>query len=356
MKNLINKFLVALLIFTATIGLTACKQNPPPNITATDIQNLIILIGDGMGQNHIDNAKTYFELGTQTFESEYITNIDTNSLSIGPTDSAAAATALATGVSVKNGRISHDGTNSLKNIMEYASDHNMLTGIITNDNLFGATPAAFSAHSKDRGNTTEIVANQSTSPLDLMIGQYSEEYYNQESLFTSNGFTMCNDEETLYTIPNTQKVVANLNNVYSIYNPNKSNTIDMLDLVRYAVDYLDNENGFVLMVECAYIDKFSHSNDIIPALSEVRTLFDIANFACDYITNNPDTALIITSDHETGGLKKTSEKSKINNNLYTTGSHTSSDVRLYSKGIKLDSTDNLKNTVVFNMSYSIVSN
>lgn len=147
----------------------------------------------------------------------------------------------------------------------------------------------------------------------------------------------------------------NLNNVYSIYNPNKSNTIDMLDLVRYAVDYLDNENGFVLMVECAYIDKFNHSNDIIPTLSEVRTLFDIANFACDYITNNPDTALIITSDHETGGLKKASEKSKINNNLYTTGSHTSSDVRLYLKGIKLDSTDNLKNTIVYEMAYNIVS-
>lgn len=353
MKIYFKRILIVFLLVANTIMFTSCKNNNP-NITTNNIQNLIILIGDGMGENHIDNAKTYFELDTQPFESNYIAKINTNSLSLGATDSAAAATALATGVSVKNRRIGHDGDSAIKNIMEYASDKNMLTGIITNDNLFGATPAAFSAHTKDRGNTLEIIQDQSTSPLDLMIGKYSGEYYTNESLFTSNGFTMCDNTQDLYATPNTQKVIANLNNIYSIYNPEKTNQTNLVDLVEYAINYLDNENGFVLMVECAYIDKFSHSNDIIPALAEVRTLFDIANYANEYINNNPDTALIVTSDHETGGLKYTNNKSKINNDLYTKGGHSSKDVRLYSKGITLDSTKNLRNTVVFDMSYSAI--
>lgn len=358
MKKTINIILVLLLMVTVTLNFSACKKDNQNNVSinVNDVQNLIILIGDGMGLNHIHNAKTYFELDAQSFESNFVTTINTNSLSDGPTDSAAAATSLATGVSVNNGEIGYTNNQNIKNIMEYASDKNMLTGIITNDNLYGATPAAYSAHAKSRGDTSDIILNQSTSPIDLMIGKYAEEYYDNQSAFTSNGFVMCNNKEDLYNTPSSQKVIANLNNIYSIYNPNKTNQTNLVELVNYAINYLDNDNGFVLMVECAYIDKFSHSNDIISALAEVRTLFDIANYVCEYINNNSDTALIVTSDHETGGLKKANTKQDINNNLYTTGSHTESKVGLYSRGIKTQISGEVKNTVVYNMCYKVVEN
>lgn len=356
MKKTIRVSLVLLLIFTTTLSFFGCKDRADDKIDVGNVQNLIILIGDGMGLNHIDNTKTYFELSQQDFEKDFITAINTNSLTPGPTDSAAAATALATGVSVQNGQVGHNGTEKLKNIMEIASERNMLTGIITNDSLTGATPAAYSAHAKSRGDIIDIISEQSTSPLDLMIGKYDEEYYKNESKFISNGFVMCDNKEDLYSVSSPQKVVANLNDIFSIYNPNFSNQTNIVDLVNYAINYLDNENGFVLMVECAYIDKFSHNNDVESALAEVKTLFDIANYVNGYIDSNPDTALIITSDHETGGLKKASSKENINNTLFQTGAHTDSKVGLFARGIKVDIITEIKNTYVYKMCYEIINN
>ena len=359
MKKTLNTLIVMLLMFTAVLNFTACKKDDKnnPDINPGTAQNLIILIGDGMGLNHIHNTKTYFGLNNQGFENNYVANINTNSLTDGePTDSSAAATALATGTSVYNGEVGYTSGQNLKNIMEYASDKNMLTGIITNDNLYGATPAGFSTHAKNRGDTTDIILGQSVSPIDLMIGKYDEAYYANQTAFTSNGFVMCNNKEDLYNTPSSQKVVANLNNIYSIYNPNKTNQTNMVDLVRYAVNYLDNENGFVLMIECGYIDKFSHSNDIVSALAEVRTLFDIANYVCEYIDNNNDTALIVTADHETGGLQKANNKNQINNNLFTTGAHTNSKVGLFVRGMDVRVTNEPKNTFVYEICYKVVEN
>lgn len=355
MKRTINVLLVLLLFVTTTLGFLACKNDNYDDFNFDNVQNLIILIGDGMGLNHIDNTKTFFDLKTQSFENNYISSVNTNSLTSGPTDSAAAATALATGISVLNGQVGHNGVDYLKNIMEIASENNKLTGIITNDTLTGATPAAYSAHAISRNDIPNIISTQSTSPLDLMIGKYDEEYYNNESLFTSNGFVLCDNKEDLFSTTSTQKVIANLNNIYSIYNPNYSNQTNLVDLVNYAINYLDNENGFVLMIECAYIDKFSHSNDIISALAEVRTLFDIADSILGYIKNNPDTALVITSDHETGGLRKSSAKENINNALFSTVDHTDANVGLFARGIKVEKTKEVKNTEIFNMCYNVIN-
>lgn len=358
MKKYTNAIVVLLLMVSSILGFTACKnKDDEGEISVENIENLIILIGDGMGKNHIHNAKTYYGLDDQPFESLYITDLNTDSLTSGsPTDSAASATALATGVSVENRRVGHNDIEQIKNIMEYASDKNMLTGIITNDSLFGATPAGFSSHALDRGYSEEIISDQSTSPIDLFIGQYNELYYDNASKFTSNGFVMYDNVNDLYSADNSQKVIANLNNIYSIYNPNISNQINMVDLVEYGINYLDNENGFILMVECAYIDKFSHNNDIISALAEVRTLFDIASYVLDYIDDNSDTALIITSDHETGGLQKAVRLGNISNSLYTSTDHTNANVALFCKGIKIRKKEIVRNTFVFDMSYKVVMN
>lgn len=344
MKKSIN-LLWCLLLFTCTLfPFSGCSKDGNSN----SVQNVIILIGDGMGANHIENAKTYFELSTQPFEQCYIGEVNTNSLSSGATDSAAAATALATGVSVKNRQVSHDGENEIKHIMEVASEKNMRTGIITNDTLTGATPAAFSAHAKDRGDVDSIIATQINSPLDLMIGKYDNTYYENEELFVSNGFSLCSSKEDLFATPSNQKVIANLDNIYSTYNPYYSEQIPLVDLVEFAINYLDNKNGFVLMIECGYIDKFSHNNEIVPALAEVRALIDIANYLKEYVDKNNNTALVITADHETGGLNKTTDKNLISNNLYTTDEHTDSKVPLYAKGLTFNTKKEIKNTHIFN--------
>lgn len=355
MKNGFNILLSLILFFSVPFSFFACTKNNSDDVNY-DAKNVIILIGDGMGFNHIENAKTYFILDTQTFENNYIGSVNTNSLSSGPTDSAAAATAIATGVSVMNGQISQNDTGYLKHIMEVADENNMLTGIITNDTLTGATPAAFSAHARSRGDIADIISTQSDSPLDLMIGKYDSVYYENEELFASKGFTLCDNKEDLYNTDFPQKVIANLNNIYSIYNPNYVQQTPLVDLVNYAINFLDNENGFVLMVECAYIDKFSHNNDIISALAEVRTLFDIANFVQDYIDKHKNTALIISADHETGGLQKASSKKDITNSLFSTGAHTDSQVPLYARGITIENPTEIKNRYIYNWCCEIINN
>jgi len=189
-----------------------------------------------------------------------------------------------------------------------------------------------------------------------MIGKYDDEYYKNEELFTSNEFSLCNNTKDLYSKVFPKKVIANLNNIYSTYNPNYFEQTSLVDIVNFAIDFLDNENGFVLMIECAYIDKFSHNNDILSTLAEVRMLFDIANCINKYIDKNPDTALIITADHETGGLKRASSKDNISNNLFTTGGHTDSQVALYTRGIKVNTITEIKNTYIHDLCTKVVNN
>lgn len=327
-----------------------------PDITVDPlVQNVIILIGDGMGKNHIENAKTYFELDSTPFDNEYICSVNTSSRSFGATDSAAAATAMATGVSVKNGRISYDGKQNLKTILELANEKGMKTGIVTTDKLNGATPAAFSSHASNRDDTLDIITGQSTSNVDLFIGNYNEDYFTNSELFTNNGYTMCDNVATLATLTNETKVLASLENINSIYNPELTNQTNMVDLVNYSLNYLTNENGFVLMIECAHIDKFSHNNELIPALAEVRTLFDIATTVYSYADIAHNTAVIITADHETGRLAKASSKSDISDSLYRKSGHSNRYVSLYARGVTISETKLVKNTFIYDICNKVIT-
>ena len=139
-------------------------------------KNVIFMIGDGMGENHLRLA---VQEGYDLFMVE---NADirgqskTRSLSDSVTDSAAGATALACGVRNTNGCV---GTYSIdpsgilfrpRNITENAIAHGMKTGIVTTDSTAGATPSGYSAHVKDRGMAEEITAQQLASGIDLIWG------------------------------------------------------------------------------------------------------------------------------------------------------------------------------------------
>lgn len=355
MKKFFSLVILLLISITSVLSFSACGVETPDITVDALVQNVIILIGDGMGKNHIENAKTYFELDSTPFDDDYICSVNTNSRSFGTTDSAAAATAMATGVSVKNGRISYDGKQNLKTILELAHEKGMKTGIVTTDNLNGATPAAFSSHANDRDDTLDIITSQSTSNVDLFIGNYNEDYFTNAELFTNNGYTMCDNVATLATLTNETKVLASLENINSIYNPELTGQTNMVDLVNYSLNYLTQENGFVLMIECAHIDKFSHKNKLIPALAEVRTLFDIATAVYSYADIAHNTAVIITADHETGRLTKASSKSDISDSLYRKTGHSNRYVSLYTRGVTISETKLVKNTFVYDICNKVIT-
>lgn len=358
MKKVFNKILVFSIILLISFSFIGCvKSIPDPTITTSEsIKNVILIIGDGMGFNHLNNAKTYFELENLVFEDDYLCSVNTSSKSIGTTDSAAAATAMATGVNVYNKKIGMNGSKTLTNIMEIAISKNKKTGIITTDNLYGATPASFSSHTKKRSNYEDIIIDQANSNINLFVGQNSSKYTEYKSQFESNGYNMCYSLDELNSKKDSTKIVANIPNLKSIYNTNESNQTNFNLIAEYALDFLDNENGFVLMIECAHIDKFSHDNDLISSLFEVRTLIDIANTVYDFAFNRNDTAILITADHETGGLKEAKTKNDISNKLFTKSSHSSNNVPLFAYNCSFENVkEEVKNTFIFDICKNIVN-
>lgn len=346
-----KKLLTWACTITLTVGtFSACQFNP---FRMGDVdgegtaKNIILLIGDGMGENHIQNALTYFELENPRFMADRQGSIATKSKNNPVTDSAAAGTALATGQKVNNGEIAyHDGKN-IQTIAELAKKAGKKVGIVTTDTLDGATPAAFSSHAKNRGDSNDILACQAASNFDLFIGETDSLYTAQKDDFIQNGYDFAQSPEEMVSYANSDKLIATLPNVRSSYREDKKDDYQLKDIVAFATEFLDNENGYFLMVESAHIDKYSHDNEVVEALCEVRSFFDTMDYLYD--TVGEDTAIILTADHETGRLSLAKSKDEVDNFLYHSSGHTGVDVPIFMKNVPYTLTGVVQNTEVFEM-------
>ena len=252
--------------FAAEIPTEVTIHNP---ITRT-AKNYILLIGDGMGLyqtlifDFMKNGLEYSD-GEDIFYGYYLPYSGyarTWSLS-GTTDSAAGGTALATGYKTTNGYIGQDKNhNPLLSTTELAGSLGMSTAVMSTEKSKGATPSSFSAHADDRYLSDEILEDQAA--LTELYGTIINCYYDN---YTAVGIEAIENHIT--------------------------DTLDKLD---------DNEKGFFLMYEEAYIDKHCHSNDLEMLFQAVvRFNQAIARFM-EYAFYNPETCVIITADHETGAL------------------------------------------------------
>ena len=371
-----TKLLLSLLILPMMVlGLiSGCTPKPQekPDIEISigkDIKNLIYIIGDGMGSNVISNTKTYYDK-TFGFEQYYVTDITTYSRNAEVTDSAAAGTALATGQKADNGNISRKDNTNITHLMEIAQSKNKKTGIVTTDYLSGATPACFSAHTNSRNDKDNIIKCQYTSNIDLLIGKQDTQYYVDKygKNFEENGYQIYTDYISMLSANKDKKLLASLNNLYSHYTPNTTNTIDYNILLNFVLDYMDydNDNGFCLMIEEAYIDKNSHKNNLTGAMSAVMNIGEGIDHILDWCANRNDTAIIFTADHETGKLDKADSKETIENSLNSKGisslyhkkSHTDRNVPLYLYNINLTINTPFKvdNTQVFEIANKVINN
>ena len=260
--------------------------------------NYIMLIGDGMGlvhttmPQHIDGTGiANYTDGEDLFYGTllpYSGFAHTNSLEH-TTDSAASATALATGYKTTNGRIGRDKDgNDLLSITELASSLGMATAVMTTEVQSGATPGGFSAHANDRDDTEDILASQ--------------------KVLQENCGTILKSEYDVYT-------------AYGVYQLEQS--------IRETLDTLGkDEDGFFMMYEEAYIDKHSHDMKVTNAAQAVLRFNQAIAVFMEYAFYHPDTFLLITADHETGGLTWMGEKF-----MYNSGGHTSRDVPVYAYGV-----------------------
>ena len=312
------------------------------------IKNVIYVIGDGMGLEHIAAGEIAFNKEYR-FEDWQFASVNTDSLTSGGrnqselTDSAAAGTALATGTVTLNGYVGKDQNgNDLTTVLDYARSYGKRTGLITTDYLYGATPGAFSAHCKDRNQHDEILASQILSGIDLLCGAESDTNYLDGDTIASNGYEHCESLLDMKENLSAKKLYCTLQ-MSACKSQNYPESLS--EATSVALDYLDCDKGFVLVIEQAHIDKASHNKnceDMVRAVDELNNTVE-AIFA--WMGERTDTAIVITADHETGDFSVSRSKTlpysaKIGETTFyyrfNSGSHTKSNVGLFIYGADVD--------------------
>ena len=256
------------------------------------------------------------------------------------TDSAAAGSALSSGVKYTNSEVAMHNGQSIQSISEYAKAMGYGVAVITTDSLYGATPAAFSAHAASRSDSESIILGQISSVCDLFMGQGYASYLPYKDQLEAAGFTFVNTQSTLDL--NAPRLFA----CFSGAALQKGTDVkpSLKDMTEFAVAYMEKHfpNGYFIMIEGAYIDKLSHGNDLASMMNALENFDQSVQYVRETV---PDASVLVTADHETGGLQLASDASGLTNDLYTTKNHTSTNVPYF---ISLRGTDG--NPISFNFS------
>ncbi len=319
-----------LLACLAAFAYTVCAENPVP-------KNIILFIGDGMGLSQVTAGKV--AKGKLEMERCPVTGLATtwsdNSL---VTDSAAAATALSTGVKTRNGAlgIAPDGTR-LKNIIEYAEEKGKATGVAVVCALTHATPAGFIVHVSGRKMESEIAEQIAASDVDVLFGSGLSHFAaaNNPSLpVLQRKMTVAQTAEEFRNIGIPQKAAALLYPLHPPYAAERN--VSLKELTQKAIEILaQDKDGFFLMVEGSQIDWACHKNDGTNAVSEVVDFDTAVGAGLDFAEKNGETLVIITADHETGGfalIGGSVENKTVDGTGFTQKEHTAAMVPLFAYG------------------------
>jgi len=287
-------------------------------------KNIILLIGDGNGLAQI-SATTLANNGELTLtQLRNIGFIKTQSSDDFTTDSAGGATAIATGVKVPNRAIGVDeNNNNLQNITELLAQKGFLSGIVTNDEITGATPSSFYAHQKDRGMTDAIRADFLKSKLSVFVSSSDSGF---------EGRNKIGDFDMQTVIEEIGK--SNKEKIGFLF-PKKTNPAPISKAVQNVLKFMDQKNKpFFLMVEGAKIDSYGHANNVGGIINESIAFDQAIAEALKFADRNENTLVIVTADHETGGLTLP-QGNMVTNEIegdFTTDDHTGIMVPVFAYG------------------------
>ena len=307
---------------------------------AQEVKNIIYLIGDGMGLTSASMMQLVNNYEPTIFDkADNVALQKTYSLDNRVTDSAASGTALATGHKTNNTMLGQlpDGTN-LESLIELASAKGKATGIVVTTYLQHATPGAFYAHVPSRHEYATISEQLLASNIDIAIGggmAFFEERYGDNAkarqAITESGFTL---HESLDTDLSGERVLALLADKEI-----DNRTGYLAKATTVAINHLDNcDEGFVLMVEGSLIDGMGHGNNAEGQKSEMRDFMEAIEVAVAYAAKHNDTLVVVTADHETGGLAIVSGNADFNLSeqgveyKWSTGGHSGTMVPIYLYG------------------------
>jgi alkaline phosphatase len=323
-------------------------------------KNIILMIGDGMGFEEVRAASIYSagKVGALSFESfPSKGEARTYSADSSVTDSAAAGTAIATGKKVNNGVISiaiPGYGDDLKTLLEYFKEKGKSTGLVTTSYLTDATPAAFGAHAENR-NDLGVIEEwyvDRTQPDVLLGGGKGMD----KSAAVSAGYTVIDDVAGLESLDTgkTGKVAGIFGSGTLPYESDGMGIMPHLsDLAATAINILSRDpDGFFVMIEGGLIDKGAHDHNLKRNIGETLEFSKTVEAACSWAKKHPGTLVIVTADHETGGLKvtKNNGKGKYPEVTWSASGHTGVNVPVYAYGEKAELfKGTLDNTAFYNL-------
>jgi len=289
--------------FCICVGLVVGAASDAPE----RIDNVILMILDGAGPYQYELTRLVY--GDLRVDSMYAVGLmTTHSADAEITKSPAAATALATGHKTNNDMValSPDG-GRLKTVLEYAQDRGMGTGLITTVMIYDATPAAFAAHSETRYNQAEIASEMMDHEVDVLLGGGWTLFYDEDLLPRAEqlGYTYVEDEQQLLSVTGGRVLglFAPVDMSYEL-DRHRSREPSIAQMTAKAIEILSagSGSGFFLMVEGGKVDWAGHRNDAASIAADLKAFDDAVGVALEFAGSNENTLIVVTSDHECGGL------------------------------------------------------
>jgi alkaline phosphatase len=279
-----------------------------PPLPDAPFDNVILMIGDGMGWGQINATKKW--LGTSANltmeELSYLGDIETYSLDASVTDSAAAATALATGNRTNNNMVSMlpDGQ-VLTTILEAAEALGKATGLVTTTPLYHGTPGPFSAHVPSRYQYGTIAQQQLTKGIEVLLGGGLDSYSAHLGAAIAKGYHIVENRTDMLASVTEDYLLGLFADFSMNYEYDRNPLIEphIAEMANVSLQVLDGDtDGFFLMVEGGRIDHACHDWHINHTIGETIAFDEAVQVAYQYTKQTPRTLLIVTADHECGGL------------------------------------------------------
>ena len=284
-------------------------------------QNIIYIIGDGMGPEFV-TAYRYFkddpntpEIEKTIFDKFLVGSASTYPAAVSGyiTDSAAAATALSSGIKTYNGAISVDvNQKPVKTVLHAAKKLGMKTGAVVTSQVNHATPASFIAHNESRKNYNQIADSYIDDTLDqqikfdlLMGGGWQYFIRKDRNLveeFKQKGFQYIDSYSDIDTLTKDGPALGLFADVGLPFVLDDTRKDRLSLMTKQATKLLENKQGFFLLIEASQVDWAGHSNDIASAMYEMDDLAKTLEYLASYVESNPNTLVVLTADHSTGGM------------------------------------------------------
>jgi alkaline phosphatase len=328
MHRIVPRNKVLSLIVTILLGLGLFPQsfgNPSARAASLPVPKYIfIFLADGAGITHLELARAYSEhtrgeglaISDRIMKEGFVGFLTTHSADSLVTDSAAAATALASACKTKNGTVGicQDGTVP-KTIMELAKKRGMRIGLVTNAAIYDASPAAFASHVPQRKRYRSIISQYLKLAPDLLLGGGRDQFLHQDHS-SPGGNLLARFKENGYVYVSTKKALADVkaSRVLGLFTPremsfelrrDKNDEPSVYDMTEAAIRVLqkDNPKGFVAFIENENIDTAAHRADAVSLVHDFIEFDRAVGLAYKFYRGHPtETLLLVTSDHETGGL------------------------------------------------------